>query len=63
MEAFGTWLKKQGWIKRGDCIYVVSDMLELSKVYREQGSKLSPDEIIDTLQEMVGEEEIGRAHV
>lgn len=56
MEAFGTWLKKQGWIKRGDCIYVVSDMLELSKVYREQGSKLSPDEIIDTLQKMVGEE-------
>lgn len=50
------WLKQQGLIKKGDCIYVVSDMLELAKVYKEQGSRLILDEVIDALQKLVGEE-------
>ena len=50
------WLKSLGWIKKGDCVYVISDMLELAKVARNQGKKLVLDDLIEALQELVGEE-------
>lgn len=56
MVTYGEWLQNRDWINKGDCIYVVSDMLELGKSCREQGNKLVLDELIDSLQEMVGED-------
>ena len=53
---FMEWIKWLDWIDRGDCVYVVSDMLELAKVYKEQGVKLELDLLIDKLQLLVGEE-------
>ena len=50
------WLEKQSLIQKGDCVYVVSDMLELAKVYKENGRRLVLDDLIDKLQELVGEE-------
>lgn len=49
------WLGRLDWIDKGDCVYVVSDMLELAKTYREQGKKLDLDRIIGGLQMLVGE--------
>lgn len=53
---WGSWLESLKWIDAGDCVYVVSDMLDLAKVYREQGQKLELDALIDTLQRLVGKE-------
>lgn len=53
---YTAWLKEQGWIHKGDCVYVVSDMLELGKVCRNQGNKLVLNELIVALQDMVGDE-------
>lgn len=53
---FTTWLERQSWIHKGDCLYVVSDMLELAKMYKARGSRLVLDELIEGLQGMVGEE-------
>lgn len=53
---FSEWLENLGWIKKGDCVYVVSDMLELAKTYKEQGLRLDLDKIIQRLKELVGEE-------
>lgn len=50
------WLEKLNWINKGDCVYVVSDMLELAKVYKEQGVKLELNLLIDKLQQIVGED-------
>ena len=50
------WLEKQSWIKKGDCVYVVSDMLDLAKEYKSQGQKLVLNDVLDKLQELVGEE-------
>lgn len=56
MPPFSEWLGQQSLIEKGDCVYVVSDMLELAKVYKEQGKRLVLDELIDKLKELVGEE-------
>lgn len=53
-EGYIEWLKKLNWINEGECIYVVSDMLELAKTYRANGRHLDLDELIDGLQDMVG---------
>lgn len=56
MMSVTEWLGQQSWIEKGDCVYVVSDMLELAKIYKEQGKRLILDELIDKLQRLVGEE-------
>lgn len=53
---YNNWLEEQNWIHKGDCLYVVSDMMELAKVYREMGERLNLDTLIEELQRMVGEE-------
>lgn len=53
--SFGDWLNTLDWLEKGDCVYIVSDMLELAKVYKEQGEKLELDLLIDGLQQLVGE--------
>lgn len=55
-QHFESWLKTLAWIEKGDCVYVVSDMLELAKVYRVAGEKLDLDCLIEALQQLVGEE-------
>ena len=50
------WLSTLDWIEKGDCVYIVSDMLELAKVYKAQGMKLDLDWVIDGLKGLVGEE-------
>lgn len=50
------WLRGMNWIEKGDCVYVVSDMLELAKVYKGQKMRLDLDRVIDGLQELAGEE-------
>lgn len=55
-QRFTDWLDSLGWIRRGDCIYIVSDMLELVKLYRRQGARFSSAELIEYLQQAVGEE-------
>ena len=54
--SFGDWLEALNWLEKGNHVYVVSDMLELAKVYKEQGVKLELDLLIDKLQLLVGEE-------
>lgn len=49
------WLSRLNWLEKGDCVYVVSDMLELAKAYRDQNARLDLDQVIDGLQELVGE--------
>ncbi len=49
-------LDKLSWIKKGDFLYIVSDMLELAKACREEGHKFDANEMIDKLQGMVGNE-------
>ena len=56
MDKFTTWLKEQDWIQAGDCVYVVSDLLELAKFSREMGMRLQPDEVVECLQRIVGED-------
>ena len=53
---YSEWLENLNWLKKGDCIYVVSDMLDLAKAYREHGVRLDMNEVIDGLQKFVGEE-------
>lgn len=53
---FTAWLENLAWIQEGDCVYVVSDMLELAKAYKEQGTKLELNTLIDKLQQLVGME-------
>lgn len=55
-ECFTDWLKELNWIKKDDCVYVISDMLELAKVSREYGNTLNLNELIDRLQELTGRE-------
>lgn len=55
-EIFADWLEELGWIKKGDCVYVISDMLELAKVFKAQGKRLVLEDIIEALQEAAGEE-------
>lgn len=43
-------------IKKGDVLYVVSDILELVKQSREHGERFDRDAFLDTLKELVGEE-------
>lgn len=50
------WLRSFDWIKKGDCVYVISDMLELAKVFRAQGKRLVLDDLLEALQELTGEE-------
>lgn len=50
------WVEGLNRIQKGDCLYVVSDCLELAKAVREAGGRFSPDRLIDKLQELVGEE-------
>ena len=52
---FSEWLDSRNWIHEGDCVYVVSDVLELAKFYRDRGERLSLDGIIDGLQQAVGD--------
>ena len=54
--SWGSWLESLHWLEKGDCVYVVSDMLDLAKVYREQGERLEMDAMIDDLQGLVGKE-------
>lgn len=49
-------LENLSWIKKGDFLYVVSDVLELAKVCREEGHKFDANELIDKLQQLVGRE-------
>lgn len=46
----------EGAIKKGDVLYVISDILELSKQERMLKNRFDRDEFINCLQEMVGEE-------
>lgn len=55
-ESFADWLATLDWIKKGDCVYVISDLLELAKVFRAKGERLVPGELIGALQRMTGEE-------
>lgn len=55
-ETYIHWLEGRNWIAKGDCIYVVSDVLELAKAYRAQGDRLVLDDLIDGLQQLAGEE-------
>lgn len=55
-EGFTDWLKGLDWIVPGDCVYVVSDMLELAKTMRAKGGKLVLGELLDGLQELTGQE-------
>ena len=50
------YLESLSWIQKGDFLYVVSDMLGLAKVLKEQGSHFRADDLIDKLQQLVGEE-------
>jgi len=50
------WLEALGWVEKGSCIYVISDMMELAKVCRARGEKLVLNELIDGLQRLAGEE-------
>ena len=50
------WLAAEKWIGRGDCIYVISDVLELAKAYRARGERLGLDDLIEGLQGLVGQE-------
>ena len=50
------WLGALNWIEKGDCVYIVSDMLELAKVYKNQGQRLELNTLIEALQQLVGEE-------
>lgn len=54
-ERFTDWLKGLNWIEPGDCVYVVSDMLEPAKAVKARGGKLVLGEIIDCLQTLVGQ--------
>ena len=45
-----------GEINKGDVLYVISDILELSKAERADGLRFDRDAFIDGLKEMVGEE-------
>lgn len=54
--SYPDWLEAQNWIKKGDCVYVISDILELAKTYRVQGEKLQLSHVVEKLQELVGEE-------
>lgn len=54
-ERFTDWLKGLCWIQPGDCVYVVSDMLEPAKTARARGQKLVLGELIDGLQTLTGE--------
>ncbi|MCI5955165.1 MAG: AAC(3) family N-acetyltransferase [Lachnospiraceae bacterium] len=54
--SFSHWLEQLGWIQKGDCLYVVSDMMELAKHEKCFGRRLVMDEVIDKLQELVGEQ-------
>lgn len=55
-ESYTDWLKSLGWIKKGDCVYVISDMLELAKIFKKHGKRLALDDLIEFLQKAVGEE-------
>lgn len=44
----------EGTIKEGDIVYVISDILELTKKEREHKERFDRDAFIDTLKEMVG---------
>lgn len=50
------WLENQNWLGKGDCVYIVSDMLELAKAYKALDRRLDLDRVIQGLQEMVGQE-------
>ena len=52
--SFSGWLDNLGWIRGGDCVYVISDVLELAKIYREQGIRINMNDLIDRLQKMTG---------
>ena len=53
-ERFVDWLEKLGWLQAGDCVYIVSDMLELAKTEKSQGQRLNLDELIEELQKILG---------
>ncbi len=53
---YADWLEALGWIKKGDCVYVISDRLELAKAFRARGERLVLGELIEALQRMTGEE-------
>lgn len=50
------YLESLSWIHKGDFLYVVSDMLGLAKVIKEQGGHFQANDLIDKLQQLVGEE-------
>lgn len=50
------WLEAQNWLKKGSCVYVISDMMELAKLSRARGEKLVLGDLIDGLQRLVGGE-------
>ena len=56
MDPFIKWLKDQNLISRGDAVYVISDMFDLSKAYHEAGAKLDLNVLIDGLWDIVGPE-------
>lgn len=53
---FADWLADLHWIEKGDCVYVISDMLEPAKAVRERGGTLDLNGLIDRLQELAGQE-------
>lgn len=53
---FTDWLKSLDWLRKGDCVYVVSDMLELAKTEKARGQRLDLDGLIEGLQEILGQE-------
>lgn len=50
------WLEQQNRIERGDCVYVVSDVLGLAKAVKEQGERFVPDTLVEMLKNLVGPE-------
>lgn len=55
-ENYIEWLAGQNWLQKGDCVYVVSDMLAPAKAERERGRRLDMDGLVDALKDMVGPE-------
>lgn len=53
---YPNWLHDLHWLKSGDCVYIVSDMLELAKTYHSHGIELNLNSIIDEFQRSVGKE-------
>ena len=53
---FAKFVNENFGIGKGDTVYVISDMLSLAKECRNRGERIKPDDVIDELKRLVGEE-------